>query len=697
MRRSLLALLAAGLLCCKADATQLLVVVRSDLPPEDIRVVRVTVTDLDDAQIMLRRDFDVGRDVNLPFSFGVTPPNGRRRHRVEILAEALPNAASDTVVTRRAWVGFVPHETLLLTLYLGEDCRHVVCSPDRTCDRGRCIDPNVDETSLPPVRPGEELSDAALTDAAVNDADAATDGGAADVALDAAAPPPDTPTLRFPWNGYATGSARVAAHLQPTLRWERVPRATHYELAATSDCERSSFRSCDLDGAPTVRVEASPDPLVAASLPLAPGFVVWSVRACDESGGCSPFAEPRYLLAGVDRTDLTGDGYGDIVVGAPDAYMRDGAVILFAGPSFDRTPLPVYGSGTGSGGALAFVGDVDGDGVIDLGVVGLQSAGRFELFAGGSSPARLYQMRLPAPHARRPSIAGCDLDGDGYSDAILGFSGTLTGEVRIFPGAPTPTPTSLPPLTPPPSDEAAAFGAALACVGDVDGDGLSDLLVSAPDIVPGHAYLIYGDASRAFDRRLRLGPDRATFDFGRKVTGLGDVDGDGLADFAIAARGADRSFVLVYAGSDPSGEPLARLLATSPTWDLGASMAGGGDVDGNGTPDLVVGAPYNGAPGTAGGAFVYLGPSFEPTPVLTFTLADTAGTFGWAVAVGGDVDADGLDDFTVGCLSCEGYAGRAVYYGNGRSEADLEEPDWVFAEMLGENATFGAALATASP
>ncbi len=687
--------LSLGTLGCKAEPTQLLVVIRSDLPPADIRVVRVTVTDMEDARVMSQRDFDVGPDVTLPFSFGVAPPNDKVRRRVEIVAEALPDVSAAPVVVRRARVGFIRHETLLLTLFLGQDCRNVLCSPDETCDRGRCIDARVDESSLEAVRPGEELgTDAAGIDAS-RDAGASPDGGS-DAGFDAGSPPSTPPTLRSPWNGQATGSRRLPVHLSPTVRWEPVPTATHYEVVASTNCVREDFRTCDLTTAPRNQAPASSGTILEATIPqLEGGFTVWTVRACNDDG-CGPYAEPRYLLVGVDRTDVTGDGYGDVVAGAPDAKRRDGAVALFAGPP-DLAPaeLSVLGSGTESGGALAYVGDVDGDAIVDLAVVGREVAGRYELFAGAATPSRIYQIRLPSSHGRRPAVAGCDLDGDGYSDVALGFSGTVTGEVQIFPGAASPARTPLPALTPPTTDVGGAFGAALACVGDVDGDGLADLLVGAPDLSLGRAHLIHGDASRTFDRVLTIEPptEPPLIDFGRSVTGLGDIDGDGLSDFAIAARGSTANEVLVYAGSDPTAEPIARLVAPSRSLDYGNAISGAGDVNGDGAPDLLVGAPSAGG----GAAFIHLGPTFEARIQVNIPVLTSGGQlFGAAVALGGDVDADGFADFAVGCSNCE-EDGRVVYYGGAATVSALKNPNQNLDGTLGMLGAFGTSIATAGP
>ena len=109
--------------------------------------------------------------------------------------------------------------------------------------------------------------------------------------------------------------------------------------------------------------------------------------------------------------------------------------------------------------------------------------------------------------------------------------------------------------------------------------------------------------------------DEVDADFGRAVTQVGDIDGDGYHDIAVGAPGADaggtnRGEVYIYMG-DPDGIEATPALVLSGTINeeaFGQSVAGGWDVNGDGYGDLIVGAPgYTGAHASEGAAFLYLG------------------------------------------------------------------------------------------
>jgi hypothetical protein len=131
------------------------------------------------------------------------------------------------------------------------------------------------------------------------------------------------------------------------------------------------------------------------------------------------------------------------------------------------------------------------------------------------------------------------------------------------------------------------FGSGLGAVGDVDGDGLADLLVSAPG--DDTAGTDSGSASiySGRDGSVLLRIDGTTADpLGFNACELGDVDGDGVADFAVSGKEK------VFVHSSKSGARLFTLKATiSGGGQFGYSLADAGDIDGDGTDDLIVGAP----------------------------------------------------------------------------------------------------------
>lgn len=306
---------------------------------------------------------------------------------------------------------------------------------------------------------------------------------------------------------------------------------------------------------------------------------------------------------------------------------------------------------------------------------------------------------------------GGDLDGDGVMDVAIGSPGYATatlsdvGRVTVISGASLSTGAgaALGTLT---GDELEQnMGQAAAFVGDANGDGLDDLLVSAwsgdaNGEDSGEVFLIAGGSDLVGEEFAPIAsftgeasPDRA----GVSVAGGGDLDGDGLTDLLIPGaryqwyevegsepeqRTAGGRVYVVYGKEDgwSAGSTLAD--ADGALWSEGGSdaagtaLAGGADLDGDGAPDIVVGAPY--ASSLKGRVYVWRGGAVEAPSgahglgdsALVLTGASSSDTFGWDLAVG-DVTGDGQADLVVGAPlndAAADTAGRVYVYAGG---ADL--------------------------
>lgn len=256
-------------------------------------------------------------------------------------------------------------------------------------------------------------------------------------------------------------------------------------------------------------------------------------------------------------------------------------------------------------------------------------------------------------YGRSVSAAG-DVDRDGCGDVIVGAPFDGMGSAWVLSGR---TGAVLSELRP---SVNSAFGVAVSDAGDVNDDGWPDLIVGAYlddtfGIDSGSAHVISGQDFSVI-HTLHAGSFGA--EFGTSVSGAGDVNQDGRDDVIVGAP-YDRRFVngqtlitgsaTVFSGLD--GSVLFRWFGDGHDDHFGKSVNEAGDVNADGWPDLVVGAPWddNSFP-KAGMARVFsTNPAHSANPVLYSLDGDGLGyELGWAVCSAGDVDGDGRDDLFVG-------------------------------------------------
>ncbi|MFO0560555.1 MAG: VCBS repeat-containing protein [Polyangiales bacterium] len=318
--------------------------------------------------------------------------------------------------------------------------------------------------------------------------------------------------------------------------------------------------------------------------------------------------------------------------------------------------------------------DVNGDGYGDVAVGSVQS-GRVEVYYGGSSgigatpSATLREPSSNTTFGNSVANAG-DVNGDGYGDLIIGAynasAGTRFGTATLFYGSDSGVSASRA-RTLAGGTTRANFGLSVGGAGDVNGDGFADVLVGEPGANPGgrsnagvaHLYLgtptgIGADASQTLEGVA------AEDAFGSVVVGLGDVDGDQFADVAISAVQADpggrsnAGSTYVFRGSSTGIDLRAPsvLEGVAANDRFGSSVAGAGDVNGDGLSDFVVATPHASRSGVGfvGTARVFHGSRDAVTVVAARTL-DGATAFegvGGSVAIARDVNLDGFADMIIG-------------------------------------------------
>jgi hypothetical protein len=401
--------------------------------------------------------------------------------------------------------------------------------------------------------------------------------------------------------------------------------------------------------------------------------------------------------------DLDGDGYDDVIVGAPDVddvATDAGAAYAYFGTATGldlstETKLTVSGGAADDalGTAVAGLGDLDGDGYDDLGVGApgdddaATDGGAVYLWSGGASGlsggTRLTASTAEASDAFGTSLGGqVDVDDDGYDDIVVGAPGRDSGAgvALVYLGSSSGLSSSSE-LELSASDAASGdgFGTAVAGAGDLDDDGHDDIAVGAPgldqaDTDAGGVYLYFGSSAGIdtdSEQQVTSWEGASSDAFGSVLAGPGDSDGDGWSEVVVGVPGLDDN------GAESGGLSVLEQSRegfgsdTSARDAFGQSVSSAGDIDGDGHDDIIVGAF------SANAAYVYYG---TPAGVSTaseqiLTASDGGGEFGYSVSGGGDLDGDGYDDVVVGAPNNGSSSHGAVYIYYGSASGLVESSE----------------------
>jgi hypothetical protein len=423
------------------------------------------------------------------------------------------------------------------------------------------------------------------------------------------------------------------------------------------------------------------DPAVTTEACRAPAGYVENADDCLDSDPAVSPAETEVCHDGLDNDcDGTSNGCGlggTASLSSANAQLRGDA------------------SGDYAGAAVSGVGDVDGDGLYDLAVGsfgaddGGSGAGAVSVVPGAAAVgvndldavARFRVHGAAAGDSFGYSLSAVgDWDGDGVDDLAAGAfgndsGGTDAGAAWVLSGATTgsTSASSAAVLILVGEDAGDYAGWAVAGGGDPTGNGRGDLLVGGPwaahaGTLSGTVWLVEGGTVGTLDlasASARLLGESSSDQAGTSVAMLGDLDGDGIDDVGVGAigdgaggAGAGAAYVVYGPLSGDLGLGSADITAIGENAgdQAGYAVAGGGDTNGDGYADFLIGAPYHdyGA-ADSGAAYVLLGGTHSGRVDLSAADGKVAGEggddgAGWALANAGDMDGDGDDDVLIGAV-----------------------------------------------
>jgi FG-GAP repeat protein/VCBS repeat protein len=369
--------------------------------------------------------------------------------------------------------------------------------------------------------------------------------------------------------------------------------------------------------------------------------------------------------------DLDGDGVADYLIGAYDQPVESndhqGRAFVFSGREGKllRTiedPAPMAFAAFGF--SVAAAGDVNKDGTPDLliGAFGQDGGGKVFIFSGKEGTLlrtlQAPQRQVGAGFGWAVASLG-DLTGDGVPEVVVGaFAQDGDGKAYVFEGQQG---KLLYTLAPPPTAGNSAFGWSVARGGDLNHDGIPEIVVGAPYTtlgkvsVQGRVYVFSGKDG-ALLYTLEDPQPLAGEVFGWRVTSVGDLNKDGVPELLIGAPYKDvgenvaQGQALVFNGAD--GKLLFALNnpVPHPYAGFGYTVVESPDVNGDGAAELLIGAPFQTVDQyhVQGEVFLFNGQDGRHLTTFDDPYPHQGATFGYSIASPGDINGDQIPEFAIG-------------------------------------------------
>ncbi len=256
---------------------------------------------------------------------------------------------------------------------------------------------------------------------------------------------------------------------------------------------------------------------------------------------------------------------------------------------------------------------------------------------GGPSPTRHFMVSGPTGTTGRGAFGSMiNPNRDTIVDMLIGSPNGFRADYRT---GSSPTSTFSPSVA---MSGSTGFGTSVASAGDVNGDGIVDVAVGAPTSTGGIVHVYHANGTNySTVASTTISSPASVSQFGRFVAGVGDVNGDGFGDIAVASA-SGRVFVYYGSATGLPTTPSATISHPSLNANFGSTIAHSCDVNGDGFGDIAVGID-----GGTNNVLVFLGAAGGVPATPSHTLSGAAG-FGRAVDCAGDVNGDGYSDLVVG-------------------------------------------------